>query len=45
LKKGVIVRPMTAFGLPDHIRVTIGLDWQIDTFLEGLGAVLKTEKK
>jgi len=45
LKKGVIVRPMTAFGFPDHIRVTVGLDWQIEVFLEGLAAVLKTEKK
>lgn len=45
LRRGVIVRPMTPFGLADHIRVTVGLDWQIEVFLEGLAAVLAGEKK
>ena len=40
LKRGVIVRPMTAFGLGDHIRVTVGLEWQNDAFLEHLAAVM-----
>ena len=30
---GVTIRPLTSFGLPDWIRVTIGTDEQIDRFL------------
>ena len=25
LRKGVIVRPMAGFGLPDHVRISVGL--------------------
>ncbi len=43
LRRGVIVRPMTAFGLADHIRVTVGLEWQNDVFLEHLGELVAAE--
>lgn len=42
LKDGIIVRPMTPFGLGDHIRVTIGLEWQNDAFLESLARVCES---
>lgn len=41
LKHGVIVRPMAGYGLPQHIRMTIGLPEQNDRFLEALDAVLR----
>jgi histidinol-phosphate aminotransferase len=36
LKEGVIVRPMQAFGLPDHIRISIGLPAENERFIEAL---------
>ena len=36
LKKGVIVRPMTAFGLPDHVRISIGLPEENQRLVEAL---------
>ena len=40
LRLGVIVRPAKSFGLPKHIRVTIGTPQQNARFLEALGRVL-----
>ncbi len=40
LKQGVIVRPLTAFGLPHCIRVTIGLPEENEFFAEALRKVL-----
>ncbi|HHW12898.1 MAG TPA: histidinol-phosphate transaminase [Firmicutes bacterium] len=40
MKKGVIVRPANIFGLPQHIRVTIGTEEQNERFLDVLAAVL-----
>ncbi|MFP4211477.1 MAG: histidinol-phosphate transaminase [Alkalispirochaeta sp.] len=37
--EGVTVRALNSFGLPDHIRVTIGTDPQIDVFERGLQAL------
>ncbi len=36
LKEGIIVRHLKSFGLPDHIRVTIGLEAQNRKFLNAL---------
>lgn len=40
LRKGVIVRPMDGYKLPDWIRVSIGTPTQMDTFFEALAQVL-----
>ena len=40
LKRGVIVRPCAGFGLPNHIRVSIGTPAQMDRFLATLTEVL-----
>ncbi len=37
LKQGVIVRPLANYGLPKHLRVTIGLERENARFLEALG--------
>lgn len=41
LEQGVIVRPLTGYGLPRHIRVSIGLEGQNARFLEALNHLLK----
>ncbi len=41
LRKGVIVRPMTAYGFADCIRVTIGTDVENTRFLESLCEILR----
>jgi histidinol-phosphate aminotransferase len=41
LKKGVIIRPCTSFGLPNHIRVTIGKEEENLIFINALAQVLK----
>jgi histidinol-phosphate aminotransferase len=35
LRKGVIVRPMAEYGLPEHVRVTIGTREEMEVFLAG----------
>ena len=44
MKKGVIVRPMTPYGLPETIRVTAGLTDENEMFLEALGKIIAQEK-
>jgi histidinol-phosphate aminotransferase len=39
LREGVIVRPMAGFGLPDHVRVTIGTPAENERFVKALQAV------
>jgi histidinol-phosphate aminotransferase len=36
LRQGVIVRPVSGYGMPDHLRVTIGLPEENDRFLAAL---------
>lgn len=36
LKRGVIVRPIASYGMPDYLRVTIGLESENERFLEAL---------
>ena len=40
LKRGIIVRPVSAYGLPEFLRVSVGLAGQNARFLEALGVVL-----
>ena len=40
LKRGIIVRPMQAYGLPDHIRVTMGTPQEMDAFWKAIGPIL-----
>lgn len=39
LKRGVIVRPVAAYGLPEFLRVSVGLAGQNARFLDALGEV------
>jgi len=40
LKAGVIVRPIASYGMPQHLRVTIGLESENSRFLQSLGKIL-----
>jgi histidinol-phosphate aminotransferase len=45
LRQGVIIRPMAGFGIPDAMRVTVGLEEENDFFIDKLGTALKEMKK
>ena len=40
LKKGVITRPIAEYGLPNHLRVSIGLEEENERFLTSFAAVM-----
>lgn len=40
LQQGVIVRPVSNYGLPNHIRVSIGLESENQRFLDVMGTIL-----
>jgi histidinol-phosphate aminotransferase len=40
LREGVIVRPVAGYGMPQHLRVTIGLEAENSRFLKALAKVL-----
>ena len=40
LRQGVIVRPVGGYGLPEHLRVTVGLESENARFLQALEAAL-----
>jgi histidinol-phosphate aminotransferase len=40
LQRGVIIRPLTPYGMPDHLRVSVGLPVENQRFLKMLGEVL-----
>ena len=42
LREGVVVRPIVEYGLPDHLRVTIGREHENATFIKALEQVLET---
>ena len=41
LQEGVIVRPVANYGMPQHLRVTVGTESQNQRFLDALSKVLK----
>ena len=41
LRQGVIVRPVANYGLPEHLRVTVGLPHENERFLTALAGVLR----
>lgn len=42
LEQGVIVRPIAGYGMPGHLRVSIGLPEENDRFIEALARALDT---
>jgi histidinol-phosphate aminotransferase len=40
LKEGVIVRPVDNYGMPNHLRITIGLEKENNKFIEALKKVI-----
>lgn len=45
LKRGVIIRPMAGFGIPDAMRVSIGLEEENDVFVANLEEALAEMKR
>jgi len=41
LRQGVIVRPVGGYGMPDHLRVTVGLPQENERFLAALATALR----
>jgi histidinol-phosphate aminotransferase len=41
LRQGVIVRPIAGYGMPDHLRVTVGLPAENERFLKALKTALE----
>ena len=41
LRQGVIVRPVAGYGMPDHLRVTVGTPAENERFLKALEAALE----
>lgn len=41
LHKGVIVRPIAGYGLPNHLRISIGLPEENQRFIDALSEILK----
>ena len=41
LKQGVIARPVDNYGLPQHLRISIGAEMENARLIEALGIVLK----
>ena len=41
LKRGVIVRPVAGYGMPEHLRITIGTAQENEKFLAALAASLR----
>ena len=41
LRRGVIVRPVGGYELPEHLRVTVGTEQENERFLSALAASLK----
>jgi len=44
LRRGVVVRPLKAFGLPDCVRVSTGTDEENEIFAAALGEIAKREE-
>jgi histidinol-phosphate aminotransferase len=42
LRGGVIVRPLAGYGLPQHLRISVGLPEQNDRLLRLLGELLRS---
>ncbi len=40
LKAGVIVRPISDYGMPNHLRITIGLECENTKFIKGLEKIM-----
>jgi len=40
LREGVIVRPIGGYGMPNHLRITVGNEKQNKRVIEALGKVL-----
>jgi histidinol-phosphate aminotransferase len=45
LKRGVIIRPAGGFGIPEAMRVTIGLEKENNFFIAALKEAMKETKK
>jgi histidinol-phosphate aminotransferase len=41
LRSGIIVRPVAGYGMPQHLRVSIGLPAENDRFVEALGRAIR----
>jgi histidinol-phosphate aminotransferase len=43
LKRGVIVRPVAGYGMPEHLRVSVGLAEENSRFLEAMAEILQVD--
>lgn len=44
MRQGVIVRPVAEYGMPNHLRITVGLPQENDKFIQALKKILGSQK-
>ena len=45
LERGFIIRPLASFGMPSHVRISVGMEREIERVLDAVAAVVRADPR